>query len=83
MGLNKGNELIGFDGAERVVLGRRGLLGEEVEERGFADVGETNDAHFEGIFGAAKADHIGGFGGGGLLGRHGEDMWGRGGVLER
>ena len=56
------------------------MLGEEVEERGFADVGETHNTHFQRVFGAAEADHIGGFGSGGFLGRHGDV--GRGFVCE-
>lgn len=62
--------LIGLNGAEWVVLGGGGLLGEEVKERGFADVGKTNYTHLERILGPPEAYDIGCLGGDGFLGRH-------------
>ncbi len=38
---------VGFDGAERVVLGGDIEVGEYVVGGGFADVGKSDDAHFE------------------------------------
>ena len=38
---------VGIDGAERVVLSRNTHSGKEVEERGFSDVGETDETDFD------------------------------------
>ncbi|OIQ81649.1 hypothetical protein GALL_365730 [mine drainage metagenome] len=53
---------IGFDGAEGVVLGGDGALGQRVEERGLAHVGQSHDAAFEahGRWCGGKARIVGG-----------------------
>lgn len=38
---------IGVDGAEGEILGGRLALGEDIEEGGFANVGDAHDAHLE------------------------------------
>ena len=42
---NRGH--VGIDGAERVVLSRNTHSGKEVEERGFPDVGKTDETDFD------------------------------------
>ena len=41
---------IGLNGAKRIILRRDARLGQRVKECGFADVGQADDAAFEGHF---------------------------------
>ena len=44
--------LVGVNGAKGIVLGRYMQLGEHIECGGLADVGESHDAHLEGVAGS-------------------------------
>jgi hypothetical protein len=51
---------VGVNGAEGIVLSRHGQLGEQIEERGFADIGHANDSHSE-VRACSSQQHFLGF----------------------
>lgn len=52
------SRLVRLDGTERIILGRRALLSQKVEQAGLAYVGQAHASHFEILAHAAECHDI-------------------------